>query len=138
MGLAASAVVFAPVAAATWRVDAAAWPNDPGFLSRGVVLSTIAGILGAAGALCIVFAVGGARKALGANGMQSRSKAAASNAGRTRRIRRKGGVEDRGIEGFLPALNEALAGCGVSKSRNDRNLRLHEEGHDPAHNDRPH
>jgi hypothetical protein len=50
------------------RVNAAQFPNDPGFLTRGVVLSTVAGILGAAGALCIVFAVGGARKALGANG----------------------------------------------------------------------
>lgn len=50
------------------KVDAAQWPNDPGYLSRGVILSTVAGILGAAGALCIVFAVGGARKALGANG----------------------------------------------------------------------
>ena len=50
------------------KVDESAWPNDPGFLSRGVVLSTVAGILGAAGALCIVFAVGGARKHLGANG----------------------------------------------------------------------
>jgi hypothetical protein len=50
------------------KVDPAAHPNDPGFLTRGVVLSTVAGILGAAGALCIVFAVGGARKHLGANG----------------------------------------------------------------------
>lgn len=45
------------------KVDAAQWPNDPGFLQRGVVLSTIAGILGAAGALCIVFAVGAAKRA---------------------------------------------------------------------------
>lgn len=50
------------------KVDRAAWPNDPGFLQRGVVLSTFAGILGAAGALCIVFAVGAARRTLGANG----------------------------------------------------------------------
>jgi hypothetical protein len=50
------------------KVDPAQYPNDPGFLSRGVVLSTIAGILGAAGALCIVFAVGAARRAMGANG----------------------------------------------------------------------
>src|SRR5688500_8573489 len=50
------------------KVDAAQFPNDPGFLSRGVVLSTVAGILGAAGALCIVFAVGAARRTMGANG----------------------------------------------------------------------
>ena len=50
------------------KVDAAAWPNDPGFLRRGVALSTLAGVLGAAGALCIVFAVGAARRTLGANG----------------------------------------------------------------------
>jgi hypothetical protein len=36
--------------------------SDPGFNLRGSVLSTIAGILGAAGALCIVFAVGQARR----------------------------------------------------------------------------
>ena len=50
------------------RVDRSQWPTDPGFLTRGVVLSTLAGILGAAGALCIVFAVGAARRAMGANG----------------------------------------------------------------------
>ena len=50
------------------KVDPVAWPNDPGFLRRGVVLSTVAGILGAAGALCIVFAVGAARKSMGPNG----------------------------------------------------------------------
>ena len=50
------------------KVDRSAWPNDPGFLSRGVVLSTLAGILGAAGALCIVFAVGAARRTMGPNG----------------------------------------------------------------------
>jgi hypothetical protein len=50
------------------KVDRAAWPNDPGFLQRGVVLSTLAGILGAAGALCIVFAVGAARRTMGPNG----------------------------------------------------------------------
>lgn len=44
-------------------VDPVKHPADPGFLSKGVVLSTIAGILGAAGALCIVFAVGAARQA---------------------------------------------------------------------------
>ena len=49
-------------------VDPVAHPADPGFLSRGVVLSTLAGILGAAGALCIVFAVGAARTRLGPNG----------------------------------------------------------------------
>src|SRR5439155_16566522 len=42
--------------------------NDPGFLQNGVLLSTLAGILGAAGALCIVFAVGAARRTLGPNG----------------------------------------------------------------------
>ena len=47
----------------TNRVDPAKFPNDPGFLTRGVVLSTLAGLLGAAGALCIVFAVGAARRA---------------------------------------------------------------------------
>ena len=36
--------------------------QDPGFSLRGSVLSTVAGILGAAGALCIVFAVGNARR----------------------------------------------------------------------------
>src|SRR5688572_26965952 len=36
--------------------------QDPGFNTRAVTLSTIAGILGAAGALCIVFAVGHARR----------------------------------------------------------------------------
>ena len=50
------------------KVDPAAWPKDPGFLQRGVVLSTLAGILGAAGALCIVFAVGAARRTMGPNG----------------------------------------------------------------------
>jgi hypothetical protein len=50
------------------KVDPAAFPNDPGFLRKGVVLSTVAGILGAAGALCIVFAVGAARKSMGPNG----------------------------------------------------------------------
>jgi hypothetical protein len=50
------------------KVDRAAFPNDPGFLQKGVVLSTLAGILGAAGALCIVFAVGAARRTMGANG----------------------------------------------------------------------
>ncbi|HZN69732.1 MAG TPA: hypothetical protein VFB66_30940 [Tepidisphaeraceae bacterium] len=49
-------------------VDRAAFPADPGWVRRGVVLSTLAGILGAAGALCIVFAVGAARRALGPNG----------------------------------------------------------------------
>lgn len=36
--------------------------QDPGFNTRAVTLSTIAGILGAVGALCIVFAVGHARR----------------------------------------------------------------------------
>ena len=50
------------------KVDRTQWTDDPGFFARGVTLSTVAGVLGAAGALCIVFAVGGARKHLGANG----------------------------------------------------------------------
>ena len=41
--------------------------QDPGFNMRGSVLSTVAGILGAAGALCIVFAVGNARRSGNAN-----------------------------------------------------------------------
>lgn len=45
------------------RVDPAQYPRDPGFFRQGVTLSFIAGILGAAGALCIVFAVGSARRA---------------------------------------------------------------------------
>jgi hypothetical protein len=61
-------VIFPLVYLGLNKVDAAAYPNDPGFLSRGVVLSTVAGILGAAGALCIVFAVGAARRTMGANG----------------------------------------------------------------------
>jgi hypothetical protein len=36
--------------------------HDPGFKLPGSVLSTVAGILGAAGALCIVFAVGHGRR----------------------------------------------------------------------------
>ena len=48
------------------------WRNTPdgapGFNGRGVVLSTVAGALGAAGALCIVFAVGAARRQGGAAG----------------------------------------------------------------------
>jgi hypothetical protein len=40
--------------------------QDPGFNLAGSVLSTVAGILGAAGALCIVFAVGSARRSGGA------------------------------------------------------------------------
>ena len=45
------------------KVDRTQYPADPGFFARGVSLSTVAGILGAAGALCIVFAVGAARRA---------------------------------------------------------------------------
>jgi hypothetical protein len=45
------------------KVDPAQYPSDPKFISKGVTLSFIAGLLGAAGALCIVFAVGAARKA---------------------------------------------------------------------------
>src|SRR3954464_10068482 len=37
--------------------------QDPGFKMHGSVLSTVAGVLGAAGALCIVFAVGAGRRA---------------------------------------------------------------------------
>jgi hypothetical protein len=42
--------------------------QDPGFNLKGSVLSSVAGILGAAGALCIVFAVGHARRTYGATG----------------------------------------------------------------------
>jgi hypothetical protein len=45
------------------KVDPAQYPRDPGYFKRGVTLSTVAGVLGAAGALCIVFAVGYARAA---------------------------------------------------------------------------
>src|SRR5439155_12184125 len=45
------------------KVNPATHPNDPASFGRGVTLSTVAGILGAAGALCIVFAVGYARQA---------------------------------------------------------------------------
>ena len=44
-------------------VNPAAFPNDPGYFKRGVTTSTVAGVLGAGGALCIVFAVGYARAA---------------------------------------------------------------------------
>ena len=47
----------------TNKVNPQQFPQDPGFFARGVVLSTIAGVLGAAGALCIVFAVGAAKRA---------------------------------------------------------------------------
>lgn len=56
-------VVVPLVYMAVNKVDAAQFPQDPRFLGRGVALSFVAGILGAAGALCIVFAVGAARKA---------------------------------------------------------------------------
>jgi len=62
------AVIVPGVYLAVNKVDRAAYPSDPGFLQKGVVLSTLAGILGAAGALCIVFAVGAARRTLGPNG----------------------------------------------------------------------
>jgi hypothetical protein len=62
------AVVVPGLYLAMNKVDRAAFPNDPGFIQKGVVLSTLAGILGAAGALCIVFAVGAARRTMGANG----------------------------------------------------------------------
>src|SRR5688572_29844446 len=45
------------------KVDPAKFPADPRFIGRGVWLSFVAGLLGAAGALCIVFAVGAARRA---------------------------------------------------------------------------
>jgi hypothetical protein len=44
-------------------VDPVKFPSDPGYFKRGVTLSTVAGILGAGGAHCIVFAVGYARQA---------------------------------------------------------------------------
>jgi hypothetical protein len=45
------------------KVDPAKFPSDPRFITRGVMLSFVAGLLGAAGALCIVFAVGAAKSA---------------------------------------------------------------------------
>jgi hypothetical protein len=45
------------------KVEPAKWPSDPRFIGRGVWLSFVAGLLGAAGALCIVFAVGAAKSA---------------------------------------------------------------------------
>jgi hypothetical protein len=56
-------VVVPLIYLATHKADPNQFPNDPGFLRRGVVLSTVAGVLGAGGALCIVFAVGSARRA---------------------------------------------------------------------------
>ena len=61
-------VVFPAIYLAVNKVNPADYPNDPGWLARGVTLSTLAGILGAAGALCIVFAVGAARQRFGAAG----------------------------------------------------------------------
>jgi hypothetical protein len=58
------AVIVPGVYLYTNRVPAG---QDPGFNLRGSVLSTVAGILGAAGALCIVFAVGHARRSGGGN-----------------------------------------------------------------------
>jgi hypothetical protein len=58
------AVIVPGVYLYTNRVPA---EQDPGFNLRGSVLSTVAGILGAAGALCIVFAVGHARRSGTAN-----------------------------------------------------------------------
>jgi hypothetical protein len=55
-------VMFPGVYLAVNKVDAGKFPNDPGFFGKAVVLSTVAGLLGAAGALCIVFAVGAARR----------------------------------------------------------------------------
>jgi len=62
------AVIVPGIYLAVNKVNRTDYPNDPGFLQKGVVLSTLAGILGAAGALCIVFAVGAARRTLGPNG----------------------------------------------------------------------
>jgi hypothetical protein len=56
-------VVFPGIYLAMHKVDPAAYPNDPGWIRKGVVLSFVAGLLGAAGALCIVFAVGAAKQA---------------------------------------------------------------------------
>src|SRR3982750_1486719 len=53
-------VIFPGIYLAMNKVDPAQWPRDPGFFAQGVTISTIAGLLGAAGALCIVFAVGAA------------------------------------------------------------------------------
>ena len=61
-------VIFPALYLAANKVNPAEYPNDPGWLARGVVLSTLAGVLGAAGALCIVFAVGAARRQFGAAG----------------------------------------------------------------------
>jgi hypothetical protein len=55
-------VVVPRIYIAMKNVDTTQWPRDPGFFAKGVTLSTVAGILGAAGALCIVFAVGYARR----------------------------------------------------------------------------
>ena len=55
-------VVFPGIYLAVNKVDAGKYPSDPGFFGKAVVLSTVAGLLGAAGALCIVFAVGAARR----------------------------------------------------------------------------
>jgi hypothetical protein len=54
-------VVFPAIYLAMHKVNPAEYPNDPGWLRKGVVLSFVAGLLGAAGALCIVFAVGAAK-----------------------------------------------------------------------------
>ena len=56
-------VVFPAAYLAMNKVDPGAYPNDPGWIRKGVVLSFVAGLLGAAGALCIVFAVGAAKRA---------------------------------------------------------------------------
>ena len=55
-------VVFPGIYLAVNKVNPAQFPNDPGWIGRGVALSFVAGLLGAAGALCIVFAVGAARR----------------------------------------------------------------------------
>jgi len=55
-------VVFPGIYLAMNKVNPAQYPNDPGWLRKGVALSFVAGLLGAAGALCIVFAVGAARR----------------------------------------------------------------------------
>ena len=55
-------VVFPGIYLTINKVDPGKYPSDPGFFGKAVVLSTVAGLLGAAGALCIVFAVGAARR----------------------------------------------------------------------------
>jgi len=55
-------VVVPAVYLAMYKVNPAQYPIDPVWLGKGVALSFVAGLLGAGGALCIVFAVGAARR----------------------------------------------------------------------------